>query len=1346
MVINTGQGTVLCLDTPGHRTVPCPPSTNESGGSGSVERKDTTTGIAPRHGQYTMGLTVPTGAATGSFALTAHSGIPFEAGIPYTFSAYVKVPSTGFTWNSGGVLKAVLLDSNVDPITVLEASPAADIENGWQRVQATFTVGTSGTYRPGFQLEGVSGTVYIDDVQLEQSEAASVYNLVQNGSFEFDSIHWAWETQNTLISFDPTYFGNTMLRGTSPYNGVSRAQQIIPMNCSGDTTFQLSGWAKGESAPNPSGDFGDTKRFFGLALRIDYTDDTKEFHSVPFEWSNQDWQCAAGNIVPKEKDKTIREIRVFCAYDNNYGYAYFDNISLRQEPVATYSYNDEGELTSAAQTGNEKDGREYDGVDLVKYTAPNKVEYEYTYNDKHQTETVSYDGVKTTYDYDETTGRLLSSLTQESDGNGSFLQSTSAVVSNDPNHTASETDVNGVKADFTYNSAKELLMTTTDGKGVTINKSYLHPNDRLNMVYQSGVAAISYTYDSGRMSALTRKTFPTEGSNTALWQRYSFASNKWGQRTAVTVNGSTDGSTWDSGITLATYTYEANGGELTEQTYGNGNKITYEYDELDRLIKKTYNDTEESVSYAYTAEGNVGRITHNTGSGQLIREYTLEYDSLGRLIRSYEKDAAGTIQQTEHLYDTYNRLTKQRWNIGGRAFREEYSYNDPLQEGGSGDGSLKSLRTASGQRIYYNYDQLKRMNATTVKNSSGEELFKTTYAFWNKGGDRTSMQVEYQEMVGYFPPPEESDDSDNTDSTDSTDNTESIEDVITGWKYVYDAVGNIIALYESRPGPNYQYRRKLADFTYDDQNQLLSETYYTYIDDKANNYDTVTWHYTYDTAGNILSQYKTTGTRRDNEEKVNAPTESKTYTYGNSTWRDLLTAVDGSPIVYEGQTYTNGTVSGDVISGNPIRYTNGTKTYTNLTWQHGRQLASITTGGKTYTYDYDAEGIRTQKVVDGVVHSYITQNGKVVQESFPYGNTTVIMIFTYDEQGKPFGLWYSYDGGNSFHQYYYAINAQGDVEGIFLTKKNTTTGTQEVHWMGHYTYDAWGNITSITNAVGAPLTNPASVVSRNPLRYRGYYYDTETGFYYLQSRYYDPTNRRFINADCYTSTGMGFLGYNMFAYCNNTPANGSDPCGACYHSSDLSVNCHMCYGRPIAAEDFNPINGQSLCDYADMPFGFACISESGCGVLAIYNALGLLGENKEIETIIGDMSLSWHGRKLGVMPGEIADILTSYDIPYERASSSSQLSSMLSDGGMAIIMRWNNSYQHHTSVVGYGAVSTYRSPDYLGGAHVVLMVNNGDGVYTVYNRYSNRNKVYTYNSYEEYMGWEGLYIAGFSIG
>ena len=66
----------------------------------------------------------------------------------------------------------------------------------------------------------------------------------------------------------------------------------------------------------------------------------------------------------------------------------------------------------------------------------------------------------------------------------------------------------------------------------------------------------------------------------------------------------------------------------------------------------------------------------------------------------------------------------------------------------------------------------------------------------------------------------------------------------------------------------------------------------------------------------------------------------------------------------------------------------------------------------------------------------------------------------------------------------------------------------------------------------------------NPIRYRGYFYDTETGFYYLNSRYYDPEIGRFINADGYVSTGQSFLGYNMFAYCNNNPVNLVDTSGS----------------------------------------------------------------------------------------------------------------------------------------------------------------------------------------------------------
>ena len=88
-----------------------------------------------------------------------------------------------------------------------------------------------------------------------------------------------------------------------------------------------------------------------------------------------------------------------------------------------------------------------------------------------------------------------------------------------------------------------------------------------------------------------------------------------------------------------------------------------------------------------------------------------------------------------------------------------------------------------------------------------------------------------------------------------------------------------------------------------------------------------------------------------------------------------------------------------------------------------------------------------------------------------------------------------------------------------------------------YTYDAWGNILSTTDE----YYNTLSVV--NPLRYRGYVYDEETGLYYLQSRYYNPQWGRFISVDRYISTGQGILGCNMFAYSLNNPVVLQDPTG-----------------------------------------------------------------------------------------------------------------------------------------------------------------------------------------------------------
>ncbi len=87
--------------------------------------------------------------------------------------------------------------------------------------------------------------------------------------------------------------------------------------------------------------------------------------------------------------------------------------------------------------------------------------------------------------------------------------------------------------------------------------------------------------------------------------------------------------------------------------------------------------------------------------------------------------------------------------------------------------------------------------------------------------------------------------------------------------------------------------------------------------------------------------------------------------------------------------------------------------------------------------------------------------------------------------------------------------------------------------MSEYYYNAWG----------LPMGTVGAMADINPLRYRGYYYDNETGLYYVSSRYYDPETCRFINADSHLNTAAGVLGYNLFAYCNNNPVNTTDPTG-----------------------------------------------------------------------------------------------------------------------------------------------------------------------------------------------------------
>ena len=201
-----------------------------------------------------------------------------------------------------------------------------------------------------------------------------------------------------------------------------------------------------------------------------------------------------------------------------------------------------------------------------------------------------------------------------------------------------------------------------------------------------------------------------------------------------------------------------------------------------------------------------------------------------------------------------------------------------------------------------------------------------------------------------------------------------------------------------------------------------------------------------------------------------------------------MTGYNGQSIVYD-------------AVGNPTTYRG-----ISLTWTRGRKLISYGSN----TFEYDAQGQRTKK--NGITYTYDSQ-GRILKQSNG-------LEFFYDTTGVA-GI--RYNGVD----YVYRKDAQGNIIAILDSYGNAVV---------EYSYDAWGN----NNVGGTSVT----LGKLNPFRYRGYYYDTETKLYYLQTRYYDPEMGRFINIDNIDYIDPETInGLNLYAYCNNNPVMNVDPDG-----------------------------------------------------------------------------------------------------------------------------------------------------------------------------------------------------------
>ena len=452
------------------------------------------------------------------------------------------------------------------------------------------------------------------------------------------------------------------------------------------------------------------------------------------------------------------------------------------------------------------------------------------------------------------------------------------------------------------------------------------------------------------------------------------------------------------------------------------------------------------------------RVTGVVYGEKTAPRYEYDYNAKGQVARVRDNLLNRTTQSE---YDLANRPVRVKTaEAGQHVYTGQVAYDNVY-------GNLSEFTEKVGENrqefgTKFGYDDENRptsltysMGATTIGQSTTtiDKLNRTTFSAVKLGSK--TFTSEYHFAAGGY-------------GTGSVTNlVSSITQPGCNCGYGYDDNGNIASA---------TLNGKWTGYTYDALGQLIQVNDHS---DTRSGENGTTWKYTYDLGGNILKK------ERFAYADTTTPLETVTYTYGDANWRDKLTAVNGSTIRY------------DAI-GNPLN--DGTWTYT---WQNGRQLQKMQKSGVTAEFVYNADGLRVQKTVNGVVTKYTLHGKNIVHMT----SGTDELHFFYDAQNRPAVVVYN---GTA---YAYVKSLQGDIVAILDENGNTVVS---------YGYDAWGAPLWCTGELAETLGKV------QPFRYRGYVFDEETGLYYLRSRYYNPRWGRFVNADCIYSA-------NCFAYCENAP-------------------------------------------------------------------------------------------------------------------------------------------------------------------------------------------------------------------
>jgi RHS repeat-associated protein len=1059
-------------------------------------------------------------AKTGAGESLYRQSVSLEAGKTWSLSAYVK--TAGFADGTGNVFLRVKEAAGGNVLAsgypLRDLTPEEDDKDlptdDWERLHVTFKT-TEAVEAYVELVNGTdAGTAYFSCPQLEEGAVANSFNMVSNGDFRLYAPHETtpdrlmpvnWTPGGDLANqasaqvmipasnpgdpacdtFPAALGGNLVRVPGAPNDGSACFYQDINVKGGKNDVFVLGGWAKAKSAPNAS----TPDRGFRLTLKF-YTADGWAYGNdnnsmIPFNCEWVGWQYMTGVCAAPA---AYTKIRFYVVYMKNINDASFSNVFVHKEQFGrSFAYDSKKNLLSVENLAAKKSGMVYDDFDnLIRYRRPgtpdtNDYKYKFNYGStdaakkKHRllsSETPME--MKQHFEYDSK-GNLETAKVQKD--NGAALIKTRTAYTADQNYVLEKYDARGKKVSQVTNPRTGTLTSVTDPGNTTVNYTY-DASRRITGVettVDGKTYRNAYTYEGDRLKTVSHNT--TSGTPDVT---YTFAYDALGAQTTVKVGNQV----------LSENVYSADRSRRLEQVvYGNDaagspQRVKYAYDDFDRLTGISYDAADPAIaprySYEYGANGQIAQVKDN----ELNRTQWTEYDQAQRPIQwSTRNDANGELlYRTSLKYNKLSNLIRFREQVGSASYSTEYNYDR--------DDRTAKIAYEPGSGIHgveYVYDSVnrvasvKRGTATITKVSGKKDREIAVTEIPALGTAYTFAQGDTNYGAGATTPL----------VAGITHGPAAAPVMVFG--YAYDDCGNIVS--ETRDGLTTTYK-------YDKLGQL------TRVNDPHEN---ATWLYNYDRGGNILSKVKHAFTTNADP---GTALDTIPYGYGDTNWKDKLTAYNGQTITY------------DAI-GNPIN--DGTWTYT---WGAGRQLRQMSKSGMTVQFKYDHNGLRTQKIVteNGVTTTtnYIL-HGKLVT-GLKQGTNT--MHFFYDALSRPQMV--NFNGA----LYHYVHNLQCDIAAIVDNDGNKVV---------EYKYNAWGNSTGIESRIheiDSTLTAAyANLANLNPFRYRGYVWDEETGLYYLRSRYYKPDWGRFVNSDSVLNHDWTILSNNQYIYCINNPNNLSDENG-----------------------------------------------------------------------------------------------------------------------------------------------------------------------------------------------------------